>query len=149
MQRAASVPSRVSKIIQPVIECPKVSLSTSPQMLDSFTVQDLKDFDERVKNSKVPVIVDFFAKWCNPCRKLTPRLESIIAERKGKVVLAKVDIDENTELALDYEVGSIPVIMAIDNGQVVDKLVGLQDEDKLRKFVDKILSEERVVKQNK
>ncbi|KAK6630784.1 hypothetical protein RUM43_013565 [Polyplax serrata] len=116
-------------------------ISTTSRMSESFKVQDPKDFNERVKNSKVPVIVDFFATWCNPCRMLTPRLESVIAERKGKVILAKVDIDENTDLALDYEVGSVPVILAMDNGEVVDKLVGLQDEDKLRKFVDKVMRE--------
>ncbi|KAJ1522893.1 hypothetical protein ONE63_002035 [Megalurothrips usitatus] len=117
---------------------PKRFASTAPQ-IDVFVVQDSKDFDERVKNSKVPVIVDFFATWCNPCRMLTPRIESVIAERKGEVVLAKVDIDEHTELALDYDIGSVPVLIAMKNGKVEDKLIGLQDTDKLRKFVDKVV----------
>ncbi|PSN56985.1 Thioredoxin [Blattella germanica] len=116
------------------------SISSSNVRNDSFKVQDVKDFQERVKNSKVPVIVDFFATWCNPCRMLTPRLESVIAEKKGEVLLAKVDIDENTDLALDYEVGSVPVLIAIKNGKVEERLVGLQDTDKLRKFVDKVVS---------
>lgn len=103
----------------------------------TFKVQDPKDFDERVKNSKVPVIVDFFATWCNPCRMLTPRLESVIAEKQGKVLLAKVDIDENSDLALDYEVGSVPVLIAMKDGKVLERVVGLQDTDKLRQFVNK------------
>lgn len=70
---------------------------------------------------------------------LTPRIESVIAERKGEVVLAKVDIDEHTELALDYDIGSVPVLIAMKNGKVEDKLIGLQDTDKLRKFVDKVV----------
>ncbi|KAJ9583526.1 hypothetical protein L9F63_022144 [Diploptera punctata] len=115
-------------------------ISSSPVRNDSFKVQDVKDFQERVKNSKVPVIVDFFATWCNPCRMLAPRLESVIAEKKGEVILAKVDIDENTDLALDYEVGSVPVLIAIKNGKVEERLVGLQDTDKLRQFVDKVVS---------
>ncbi|XP_043279360.1 thioredoxin, mitochondrial [Venturia canescens] len=102
-----------------------------------FKVQDNKDFNDRVKNSKVPVIVDFFATWCNPCRMLTPRLESVIAEKQGKIILAKVDIDENTDLALDYEVGSVPVLIAMKDGKVLERIVGLQDMDKLRQFVDK------------
>ncbi|XP_015595588.1 thioredoxin, mitochondrial [Cephus cinctus] len=103
----------------------------------AFKVQDNKDFNERVKNSKVPVIVDFFATWCNPCRMLTPRLESVIAEKQGKILLAKVDIDENTDLALDYEVGSVPVLIAMKDGKVLERIVGLQDTDKLRQFVNK------------
>ncbi|XP_076627310.1 thioredoxin, mitochondrial [Colletes latitarsis] len=102
-----------------------------------FKVQDPKDFDDRVKNSKVPVIVDFFATWCNPCRMLTPRVESVIAEKQGKVLLAKVDIDENSDLALDYQVGSIPVLIAMKDGKVLDRIVGLQDIDKIKQFVDK------------
>lgn len=132
---------RSASVLKSVVTSQRANLSTTPQKLDSFKVQDPKDFDERVKNSKIPVIVDFFATWCNPCRMLTPRLETVIAERKGKVLLAKVDIDENTDLALDYEVGSVPVLVAIENGQVVAKLVGLQDEDKLRKFVDKVMKD--------
>ncbi|XP_015511459.1 thioredoxin, mitochondrial [Neodiprion pinetum] len=108
-----------------------------PAVQAAFTVQDPKDFNDRVKNSKIPVIIDFFATWCNPCRMLTPRLESVIAEKQGKIVLAKVDIDENTDLALDYEVESVPVLIAMKDGKVLERIVGLQDTDKLRQFVNK------------
>lgn len=80
--------------------------------------------------------------WCNPCRLLTPRLESIISESKGKVILAKVDIDEQTDLALDYEVSSVPVLVAIKDGKVQQRLVGLQDTDKLRKWIEQFTAEE-------
>ncbi|XP_014233589.1 thioredoxin, mitochondrial [Trichogramma pretiosum] len=115
------------------------SASTQEQAArsSSFKVQDSNDFNERVKNSKVPVIVDFFATWCNPCRLLTPRIEQVVAEKQGKIVLAKVDIDENTDLALDYDVNSVPVLVAMKDGKVLEKIVGLQDVDKLKKFVDK------------
>lgn len=92
---------------------------------------------------------------------LTPRIESVVAEKQGKVLLAKVDIDENSDLALDYEVnqciiyfliiyysflltsflllqvGSVPVLIAMKDGKVLDRIVGLQDVDKLKQFVDK------------
>nr|XP_034195256.1 thioredoxin, mitochondrial-like isoform X1 [Osmia lignaria] len=84
--------------------------ATEQAISTTFKVHDPKDFNERVKNSKVPVIIDFFATWCNPCRMLTPRIESVVAEKQGKVLLAKVDIDENSDLALDYEVGSVSSI---------------------------------------
>ncbi|KAL6260012.1 hypothetical protein P5V15_009919 [Pogonomyrmex californicus] len=103
----------------------------------TFKIQDHKDFHERVMNSKVPVIVDFFATWCNPCRMLTPRIETVIAEKQGKILLAKVDIDENTDLAIDYHVGSVPVLIAVKDGKVLERIVGLQDTDKLRQFVNK------------
>lgn len=80
-------------------------------------------------------------RWCNPCRLLTPRLESIISESKSKVVLAKVDIDEQTDLALDYEVSSVPVLLAVKNGKVQQRLVGLQDTDKLRKWIEQLTIE--------
>ncbi|XP_053606317.1 thioredoxin, mitochondrial [Plodia interpunctella] len=109
---------------------------------DIVKIQSTDDFKEKVLDSKVPVVVDFFATWCNPCKMLTPRLESIISESKGKVVLAKVDIDEQTDLALDYEVSSVPVLVAIKNGKVLHRLVGLQDTDKLRKWIEQFSTEE-------
>ncbi|XP_049810047.1 thioredoxin, mitochondrial-like isoform X2 [Schistocerca nitens] len=81
--------------------------------------------------------------WCKPCEKLTPRIESVIAEKKGKILLAKVDVDENTDLAMDYEVGSIPSLIAIENGKVKERLDGLQNTEKLRSFVDKICKTEK------
>ncbi|XP_046968782.1 thioredoxin, mitochondrial [Vanessa cardui] len=122
------------------------SISVTPVHNDIIKIQSTEDFKDKVINSKVPVVVDFFATWCNPCRLLTPRLESIISENKGKVLLAKVDIDEQTDLALDYEVSSVPVLVAIKNGKVQQRLVGLQDTDKLRKWIEQLSSEESEVK---
>ncbi|XP_026731990.1 thioredoxin, mitochondrial [Trichoplusia ni] len=118
------------------------NLSVSAVKYDIVKIQSTDDFKDKVINSKVPVVVDFFATWCNPCRLLTPRLETIISENKGKVVLAKVDIDEQTDLALDYEVSSVPVLVAIKNGKVQNRLVGLQDTDKLRKWIEQLSSDE-------
>ncbi|XP_063535534.1 thioredoxin, mitochondrial [Cydia strobilella] len=119
------------------------SFSVTPAYGDIVKIQSTDDFKDKVINSKVPVVVDFFATWCNPCRMLTPRLESIISEKKGKVVLAKVDIDEQTDLALDYEVSSVPVLLAIKDGKVLQRLVGLQDTDKLRKWIEQFTTEDR------
>ncbi|KAL1400823.1 hypothetical protein pipiens_007125 [Culex pipiens pipiens] len=114
------------------------SICTGAARFDIFKIQSPQEFDEKVKNSKDPIIVDFFATWCGPCRMLTPRIESVIGEQKGKVKLAKVDIDEHSDLALDYEVASVPVLLAIRNGKVEQRLVGLQDTDKLRNWVENV-----------
>lgn len=71
---------------------------------------------------------------------LTPRIESVIDENKGKIKLAKVDIDQNTDLALDYDVGSVPVLLVMRNGKVEQRLVGLQDADKLRAWVNQAIN---------
>ncbi|XP_016964935.1 thioredoxin, mitochondrial [Drosophila biarmipes] len=111
------------------------ALSVSSQRQEIFKVQSAEDFDKKVKNSQQPVIVDFFATWCNPCKLLTPRIESIVGEQAGSIKLAKVDIDEHSELALDYDVAAVPVLVVMQNGKEVQRMVGLQDEDKIRAWV--------------
>ncbi|XP_078496616.1 thioredoxin, mitochondrial isoform X2 [Lissotriton helveticus] len=114
-------------------------LSTSSTNSLIFNVQDDDDFQERVKNSATPVIVDFHAEWCGPCKMLAPRLEKLIGQQKGKVLMAKVDIDDHTDLALEYQVSAVPTVMAVKDGKVVDKFVGLKEEDQLEAFVKKLL----------
>ncbi|CAH1180460.1 unnamed protein product [Phaedon cochleariae] len=115
------------------------SIATSQPNHGSFKVQDDKDFLEKVENSKDTIIVDFFANWCGPCKALEPRLQNIIAQRKGQISLAKVDIDDLGELAAKYQVSTIPALVVFENGKVKERLVGLQDEDKLNLWIDSIL----------
>ncbi|GAU94087.1 hypothetical protein RvY_05921 [Ramazzottius varieornatus] len=104
-----------------------------------FNVQDEDDFQTRVLESSVPVIVDFHAKWCGPCKILMPRLETIVSSKKGEVVMAKVDIDALDGLASQYKVRSIPHVLAMKNGKVVDQFTGVLDDDKISAVVDKLL----------
>ncbi|XP_060519853.1 thioredoxin, mitochondrial-like [Cylas formicarius] len=115
------------------------SIKTAQPICGSFKVQDDKDFTEKVENSKEPIIVDFYATWCGPCKALEPRLENVIAQRRGDIQLAKVDIDDLGELAAKYEVSTIPALVAFQNGKVKERLVGLQDEDKLNLWIDNVL----------
>ncbi|KAH8272393.1 hypothetical protein KR018_007689 [Drosophila ironensis] len=117
------------------------ALSVSGVRGEIFKVQSAEDFDKKVKNSQQPVIVDFFATWCNPCKLLTPRIESIVGEQAGSIKLAKVDIDEHSELALDYDVAAVPVLMVMQNGKEVQRMVGLQDEDKIRAWVAAVVKQ--------
>jgi len=104
-----------------------------------FNVQDEADFTKRVTKSSIPVVIDFHATWCGPCKLLGPRLETLISGKNGKVVLAKIDIDEMTELAVSHGVEAVPTVIAMKDGKVVDKFVGLKDDADLETFVQKLL----------
>ncbi|XP_005663884.2 thioredoxin, mitochondrial isoform X1 [Sus scrofa] len=115
------------------------SLYTTQVCTTTFNIQDGPDFQDRVVNSETPVVVDFHAQWCGPCKILGPRLEKVVAKQHGKVVMAKVDIDDHTDLAIEYEVSAVPTVLAIKNGDVVDKFVGIKDEDQLEAFLKKLI----------
>lgn len=115
------------------------TLCAQPNTDFIINIQDEEDFKKNVMQNSKPVVVDFHAHWCGPCKLLGPRLESIIASKQGKVVLAKVDVDEQDELAMAYGVASIPLVLAIKNGKTVNQFIGLQDDDQLETFVEKLL----------
>ncbi|KAK7494425.1 hypothetical protein BaRGS_00014317 [Batillaria attramentaria] len=104
-----------------------------------INIQDEEEFQKHVMDSAVPVIVDFHATWCGPCKLLGPRLETIVAGEQGKVVVAKVDIDENVELAMRYNVQSVPTVYGVKNGKIVSSFIGLKDDDEIKSFVRGLL----------
>lgn len=98
------------------------------------------DFDYEVisYSRNIPVIVDFWATWCRPCKVLSPLLEKLAVEAKGAFRLARVDVDQNPNLAMRYGVRSIPTLKAFSNGEVVNEMVGAQPESRLRDFLNRI-----------
>jgi thioredoxin 1 len=90
--------------------------------------------DEVLKTDKL-VMIDFWAEWCGPCRMVSPIIEQLAEEYKDKVVIGKIDVDENNEATEKFGIRNIPTVLFIKNGQVVDKIIGAADK---RFFVDKI-----------
>jgi thioredoxin 1 len=83
-----------------------------------------QNFETEVLQSKVPVLVDFWAAWCGPCRMVAPVVEEIATEYSGKLKVVKVDVDENQEISIKYGVLSIPTLMLFKNGAAVERLIG-------------------------
>jgi thioredoxin 1 len=96
-------------------------------------------FDTEVLNSDKPALVDFWAPWCGPCRAIAPVLDELASEYKGKVIVAKVNVDENRKLAGNHGVISIPTMILFKNGKVMDKLIGLVPKERLKELMDKAL----------
>jgi thioredoxin 1 len=100
---------------------------------------DDRSFEKTVLQSEVPVIVDFWAPWCGPCRMVAPTLEKLAKEFEGKLLVAKVNTDENPEWANRYEVRGIPTMLFVANGKIVHRQVGALPEPTLREIVEDFL----------
>ena len=90
---------------------------------------------DKVLKTDKPVVIDFWAEWCGPCRMVAPIIEQLAEEYKDNVIVGKIDVDENNEATTKYGIRNIPTILFIKKGQVMDKIVGAVDK---RLFVDKI-----------
>jgi len=89
------------------------------------------DFDSTLASTDKPVLVDFWATWCPPCRAIAPTIDRVAAEQSGEAVVAKVDVDEAQQLAIRYQVSSIPTLIVFKNGKPVDRMVGLQSHSEI------------------
>ena len=101
-------------------------------MFDNITELDSSNFESTVTNGSVPVIVDFWAPWCGPCKAIAPILDELSIELGDSVKICKVNIDNNSEIASKYEIRAIPTILIFKDGAVADTVVGLTSKDDLK-----------------
>ncbi len=93
------------------------------------------NFQDEVLNSKLPVLVDFWAAWCGPCRMLSPVVDSIAQEYDGKVKVGKVNVDEEMDLAMRFQVASIPTLLVFKDGQVVNQSAGVISKEQVAALI--------------
>ncbi|XP_044009234.1 thioredoxin, mitochondrial [Aphidius gifuensis] len=113
-----------------------------------FEIADNTEFVSKVMNSSVPVIVNFHAEWCDPCTILTPKLEELIGPMDD-LNLAIVNVEKNPELVHTFEVKAVPAVIAVSNGLVVDKFIGLVDANMIENLIKKLRNQKPEVVDNK
>lgn len=107
--------------------------------MSNATAVSTTDFEEQVLKAEEPVLVDFWAPWCMPCRMLGPTLDELASDYEGKVKVVKVNTDENQQLATQYGIRGIPTLILFKDGEAVDRAVGVQPKNALADKLDKAL----------
>ncbi len=105
----------------------------------SEKIQTLTDanFETTVNQTTQPILVDFWAEWCGPCRRLAPTVDELANDYSGRVVVAKMNVDENPATPIRFSIRGIPTLLLFKGGQLVEQVVGLADKDSLKKLLDK------------
>lgn len=109
-------------------------------MAESLMTLTSATFDETIGSSSVPVVVDFWAEWCGPCKMITPILNEIASEQQGKITIAKLNVDEHGDIAMRFNVMSIPTLLVFQNGELRKRMVGAKGKGQLLQELEEFLS---------
>jgi len=96
-------------------------------------------FEEEILKSDLPALVDFWASWCAPCRMVSPIIEELAEEYKGRLKVAKLNVDDNINTPAQYGVRGIPALLLFKNGELIDQIIGAESKTKLVQFIEKVL----------
>ncbi|NNF14678.1 MAG: thioredoxin [Gemmatimonadetes bacterium] len=118
---------------------PKCGDCTKPMLLDRPVKVGQDDFDRTVLESDAPVLVDFYADWCAPCKMVAPLIDEIAHDQIGKMLVAKVDTDAAPDVAMRYSIRSIPTLIVFDGGEELERSMGFEPE-RVRALVDKVVA---------
>lgn len=130
-----STPNRVD--LGRVQDRPKCGECGKPILLDRPVAVSDQDLERVVKESEVPVLVDFYADWCGPCKTMAPLLDELARERAGEVLVAKLDTDRSPAMAIRYQIRGIPTLIAFEGGQEVAREVGAVPKPRLEALVNR------------
>lgn len=106
----------------------------------NLIIVDSSTFGKEVEESTLPVLLDFYAEWCGPCKMMAPIFAELAAEYEGKLRFAKLDIDQNQQIAVKFNVMSIPTLILFENGAVVDRIIGFSNKVDLKTRIDELLT---------
>lgn len=111
-------------------------------MMASPQIVHLTDdsFDDTIKHAQGPVLVDFWAAWCGPCKRIAPLLEVVAGEVEGRATVAKVNVDDNGDLSARFGIRSIPTLVVFKDGRIVDQAVGARSKEQIRTLLEKHIS---------
>ncbi|XP_075155083.1 thioredoxin [Haematobia irritans] len=142
IQATSSAQNACQRLAPLAVSATQKFLSQSQIANKKYTVKDHYEFDQKVINSDNPVIVNFHAEWCDPCKILTPKMTELL-ENSNEIDLAIIDVESNTELVETFEVKAVPAVLAFRNGVVVDKFIGLVDANSIESLIDKLKRKNR------
>ena len=110
------------------------------EFMGSEKVLTDSNFETEVLKSKQPVLVDFWAEWCGPCKMLSPVIDRLAVANQGKLVIGKMNVDENQNTPQQYGIQGIPTLLFFKNGQVVNQIVGFQSQDSIQEAIDEVVN---------